>query len=348
MPAALALSNLTARTNLLWSNQYRRLMALSVVELRDISRRFPSLYDPRDWSEARRAEWREMLFWGEAAPPLRPDWAEPLAAGLDARVAALEARPDYEAALELLLVARSVYAARPPGPGRDEAAGWDGRVCAVLARDEFRLTPDMVDQRLEVVAGGPLPAPPRADPPRRTIRRPAPPRPAAVSPPPQPASPSAVARPVQPTPFTPATTGSSPVAPPIPPVVTPTVAAAVASAVTVTSPPAPLPPPVSPPPAAVAPKPPARPTPVTAVAAAVAPGPPAPSPPVAAAAVAPRPPAPPQDPDRLKVWHAWPRLPDHVRKCVLMLIEASARTAPPPASAAPPPAPPAPPPARKE
>src|SRR5204862_530969 len=84
-------------------------------------------------------------------------WAESLAVGLTEAVRQMEERPLLEVAFEYLIIARELYNARPDGPSKLAAAELDRRICVVLARDEFRYTPDIVDQRLEGVLGRRLP-----------------------------------------------------------------------------------------------------------------------------------------------------------------------------------------------
>lgn len=153
--STLILSNLRVRPNLLPADDYQQdMMRCSVFELRDIRERNPNLLGLAQLPAEKQKEWRESLFWGDAPPPaVDPRWPEQLAAGMADAIRELEERPTLEAAFELLLIARELYHARAEGPARTIAAEWDRRVCEVLARDEFRHTPDMIDQRLESILG---------------------------------------------------------------------------------------------------------------------------------------------------------------------------------------------------
>ena len=132
-------------------------------------------------------------------------------------------------------------------------------MCAVLARREFRFTPDMIDQRAEAILGF---AVPRAA--ARTKPAPAPaPEPAAPEPTPAPVSEPAAAEPL---------------AAPVPPPPAPNPEAAIA-----------------PPPAPDVSPAPAKSRTIT-------------------------------DPDLIRVCRRWPTLPDSVKTCILMLIDAADAT----------------------
>jgi len=323
----LNLSNLHVRPNLLSAEHYQQeMMRCSVFELRDIKERNPNLFD--GMPPSKQAEWRESLFWGDSPPqPVPPAWAEQLAGGLAEAVRDLEERPTLEAAIECLILARQLYHTRPDGPARAAAAELDRRVCLVLARDEFRHTPDMIDQRLENIlgrrlTGPPLPAVPPSEPP------PPPTRPAV--------------RPRQPALFP--MVADSRTEPSTEPVavdrgILPQSLPAVANAVFAAEPPVVLPSPlmkdeVSHPnglaslPAAVSPtqltrsevKPHGA-TPTTAPPekpADVRQAPAVPHRPTTTLTV--------RDPDLKRLVQRWATLPDHVKKCVMMLLDASEAT----------------------
>lgn len=323
----LYLSNLAVRPNLLPPGfTTHDVLRCSVFELRDIKGRTDSIVPDRLPNE-KQQEWRDSLFWGDSPPPpVTPGWAEHLASGLPEAVRNLEERPTLEAALECLILARQLYHKRPDGPARTAAAEWDRRICVVLARDEFRHTPDMIDQRLESILGRRLTGPPRPDaspvePPVRSaaaavsLRQPvlfpvaADAKTDAPHEPPSaddrdtlPQSVAVDAR-TESAPEPPAVL-SSPVIGEVPPLAGPTPLAA-------GSPP-PLPRAgVEPPkatPAAVTPGKPvdARPTPG---------GPPRPTTTLMV-----------RDPDLKRLVQRWATLPDHVKKCVMMLLDAAEAT----------------------
>ncbi|MDB5308649.1 MAG: hypothetical protein JWO38_2851 [Gemmataceae bacterium] len=298
--SGLNLSNLHVRPNLLSAEHYQQeMMRCSVFELRNINERNPGLV-PNPLPVVRQQEWRDSLFWGDSPPPpVAPAWAEHLAGGLSEAVRELEERPTLEAAFECLLLARQLYNTRPDGPARAAAAEWDRRVCVVLARDEFRHTPDMIDQRLESVLGHRLAGPPRP----------------AVQPVEPPARPAVVAvRPRQPILF-PATTEvvKAEAVPELPAVLpAPHLAAEV-------------------PPSSGLSPPPVEESPPTPTRAEIEPLPAAPMRPVE---VRPTPGTPPRptttltvrDPDLKRLVQRWSTLPDHVKKCVMMLLDAAEAT----------------------
>lgn len=156
------LSNLGVRPNLLPSQYQEEIPNISVFELRDIRRRSPNLHFTIP--EAAQAEWRRSLLWGDdPLPEANVRWAEPLACGMAEAVRDFEERPTLEVAFELLIVARQLYHTRSEERGQAEAAEWDERVCSVLLfRDEFRHTPEMIEERIESIVGHALPGPPRA------------------------------------------------------------------------------------------------------------------------------------------------------------------------------------------
>jgi hypothetical protein len=323
----LNLSNLHVRPNLLSAENYQQeMMRCSVFELRDIKERNPNLFD--GMPPSKQAEWRDSLFWGDSPPkPVPPAWAEQLAGGLSEAVRDLEERPTLEAAIECLILARQLYHTRPDGPARAAAAEWDRRVCLVLARDEFRHTPDMVDQRVENILGRRLTGPPL-------------PAVALSEPPPPPNRPAV--RPRQPALFplvadsrTEAST--EPVA--VDRCIIPQSSPAVANAVSVAEPPAVLPSPLAEDKVS-------RPNGMALLPAAESPtrlyrgeakphgATPTAAPPEKPADVRQAPAAPPRptttltvrDPDLKRLVQRWATLPDHVKKCVMMLLDASEAT----------------------
>lgn len=261
----LSLSNLSVRANLLSREYQSEYDCCSVFELRDIDRRNERLDVMVRLSPAHREEWRSSLEWGtRLRPQLNPRWPEGLAQTLRDDLPRLEQRPDLEAVFEALVVARQLYAVRPTGPAQDEAADWDRRLCALLTgRHEFRLTRELIDDRLEQVIGERLPGPP--DPVLPEIAAP------------------------QPTPI-----GEE----------LPTPSAVIPAHREETPPPTPTAP-IPPPAPEAAPVPSAAP-PIEFVVA---------------------PPA--EDPDLVRLTARWPHLPDAVRTCILLLVDAADRTAQP-------------------
>ena len=368
----LSLSNLHVRPNLLSeSNCQKEMMRCSIFELRDIKTRTDLVPDPLP--AEKQQEWRESLFWGDSPPPPVPNtWAEHLAGSLADAVHELEERPTLEVAFECLVIAREVYNTRPNGPLRLAAAELNWRICVVLARDEFRHTPDMIDQRVESILGRRLLAPirPVGVPTVPAIshvavaERPRPPQPipaktdvqvAVVPEQPAPASvPAAVSMPVPPAPpkTTPPvmirdkdlTVAERPRPPQPVSAKTDVQVAVVPEQPALASAPAEVPMAVSAaqpktlPPmiqdkdltVAERPRPP-QPIPAkTDVQVGVVPEQPAPAS-VPAAVSMPVPPAPPKttppvmirDKDLMRLVRRWSTLPDHVKKCVIMLLDAA-------------------------
>lgn len=262
----LALSNVQVRSNLLAFDTYQEEVPrhCTVWELKDVNSRIP-MDVLAQLPEARREEWRETLFWPLPTPPLAHDWTEELATAVPAALDAVEVRPAEEDAFELLVVVRQLYALRTDEGGRAEAEAWHERLVRVLGRDEFRLTRDMIDDRLTAVLG------------RRLVG------------PPTPIPPTPVATPV---------VSLSPPLPSVPP------------------PPLPEPPPAEPPP-----KPKRRKVPLKPLVQLLLPDPPPPppEPAVPAAAVT----APVVDADLELLNSRWDRLPDHVRKSIVLLVKAA-------------------------
>src|SRR5262245_4020059 len=133
----LKLSNLNVRPNLLAAEHYQReMLRCSVFELRNINERNPGLV-PNPLPAARRPVWRFSPFWGDSPPPVAPPWAQHLAGGVAETVRELEERPTLEGCFACLVLPRLLYTTRRDGSEKAPAAGWDRRVCDLLARDEF-------------------------------------------------------------------------------------------------------------------------------------------------------------------------------------------------------------------
>ena len=103
-------------------------------------------------TEAQRQEWKEHLFWGDRSVSMNDDdrgraWPELLAEGIPEALAALETRPDLERAFEILIVTELLSSPRFESHYRTPALAWGERVRAVLARNEFRLPRELVDQK---------------------------------------------------------------------------------------------------------------------------------------------------------------------------------------------------------
>jgi hypothetical protein len=113
---------------------------------------------PDHLTEAQRQEWKEHLFWGDRSVSMSDDdraraWPELLAEGIPEALAALETRPDVERAFEILIVTELLSSPEIESHYRKQALVWGERVRTVLARDEFRLPRDLVDQKLAGLLG---------------------------------------------------------------------------------------------------------------------------------------------------------------------------------------------------
>jgi hypothetical protein len=155
-------SNLQLRSNLLSPEYQREIRRVTVFEFKDIRERNPNLMSPDGLTEAQRQEWREHLFWGDRSVSMDDDdraraWLELLAEGIPEAVAALETRPDLERAFEILVVTELLSLPQVESHYRTQAQAWGERVRAVLARDEFRLPRDIIDQKLAGLLGAPVP-----------------------------------------------------------------------------------------------------------------------------------------------------------------------------------------------
>jgi hypothetical protein len=149
------------RSNLLSLEYQREICRVTVFEFKNIRERNPNLISPDNLTEAQRREWKEQLFWGDRSVSLSDDdraraWPELLAEGIPGALAALEARPDIERAFEILIVTELLTSSETDSHYRTQALVWGDRVRAVLARDEFRLPRDFVDQKLSGLMGVPV------------------------------------------------------------------------------------------------------------------------------------------------------------------------------------------------
>jgi hypothetical protein len=170
-----SLSNLHLRSNLLSLDYQQELHRVTVFEVKDTWRRCPLIKDPDRLTPEQRREWTEHLFWGDRSVSLADGdraraWLEMLAEAIPAAVEELEAQPDLEQAFEILVVTEQLRETEMDSHYRSQAARWGDRVYAVLARDEFRLSRDLADQRLAELLGRPAP-PKRARPARSAAAR---------------------------------------------------------------------------------------------------------------------------------------------------------------------------------
>lgn len=154
------LSNLRVLPNLLTKDGYQEeIYTCTLDEMLDFSRREPNLFSRERLSGANRYE-----FIARNGPNLRiiprletdgraTRWVEAARGGLAIAVTALEERADLEEGFELLVLAREAHYATEDARLRADAAAWDRCVYAVLLRPEFRLTPELIEQRLEGILG---------------------------------------------------------------------------------------------------------------------------------------------------------------------------------------------------
>lgn len=154
----LALSNVQLRSNLRSEDYQQEMGLLTVFEVKDIWRRNPMLRAPDALTPRQKEEWKDHLFWGERVVSLEDDdrgraWLEALAESVEPALEAIEERPTYEEAFELLVVTEQLKAEALGSWYGPRAADWSRRTRAVLARDEFRLTPAIIDQRLAEILG---------------------------------------------------------------------------------------------------------------------------------------------------------------------------------------------------
>lgn len=150
---SLGLSNIQLRSNLLSVDYQQEMSRITAFEIENIWDRNPSLRNPHALDEKQQKQLRDSLFWGDRRVTLDDDdrrraWGESLAERVEPTLECLESRPTLENAYELLVVTGQLCRADLNSIYRDKAIEWHQRVRAVLARDEFRLTPEMIDQRL--------------------------------------------------------------------------------------------------------------------------------------------------------------------------------------------------------
>ena len=151
------IANLEVRSNLLRFDDYqRKICELSVIEWKDIKGRNPYLISEVQMTPGQREQWRKSLFWATKRVSLKDEdratgWLHALAGELPKVVAHLEAKPDVEAAFEALYVTESLRSL--PTRFQTEAALWKDRIMAVLRRPEFRLTDELIEDRLERLMG---------------------------------------------------------------------------------------------------------------------------------------------------------------------------------------------------
>jgi hypothetical protein len=158
-----SLSNLHLRSNLLSLDYQQELARITVFEVKDTWRRCPLIRDPGRLTPEQRREWTDSLFWGDHSVSMADGdraraWLELLAEALPAAVEELEAQPDLERAFEILVVTEQLRTVEMDSHYRSQGARWGDRVYEVLARDEFRLPRDLVDQRLAELVGRPAPS----------------------------------------------------------------------------------------------------------------------------------------------------------------------------------------------
>jgi hypothetical protein len=156
-----SLSNLQLRSNLLSLEYQQEIRRVTVFEFKNIRERNPILMSPDNLTEAQRQEWKEHLFWGDRSVSMNDHdraraWPELLTEGIPEALAALETRPDLERAFEILIVTELLSSPQIESYYRTQALAWGERVGAVLARDEFRLPRELIDQKLAELLGVPL------------------------------------------------------------------------------------------------------------------------------------------------------------------------------------------------
>lgn len=161
----LELSNLQLRSNLLpedYQGEYdsrpgKKIMDLiTAVEVKDIWRRNPMLTNRLTREQQR--EWTARLFDGDTSVSMSEHdrdraWLEQLAERMEEVLASLEDRADVERTFEVLCVAESLAAPILDSTCAAKARNWAQRARAILGRAEFRLTAQMIDDRLTEVLG---------------------------------------------------------------------------------------------------------------------------------------------------------------------------------------------------
>jgi hypothetical protein len=154
--AQLHLSNLQLRSNLLSVNYQKEMTKVTAFEFKDILRRNELLIN--ELTPKQREEWTARLFDGDTSVSMSERdrgraWLEQLAERVEEVLGSLKDRADEERTFEVLCIAESLAA-----PGLDstyaaKAREWAQRARAILGRAEFRLTPQMIDDRLTQVLG---------------------------------------------------------------------------------------------------------------------------------------------------------------------------------------------------
>ncbi len=159
------LSNLQLRSNLLpadYQGEYRHRPGrrvsecITAYEIKDIKRRNPLL--TFELTGAQQREWRSGLFDGGTSVSMAEDdrrraWLEQLAESMDEVMAALKDHADCERAFEALCVAASLADPRLDSTYAAKAEAWVQSARVILGRPEFRLTPQMIDERLARALG---------------------------------------------------------------------------------------------------------------------------------------------------------------------------------------------------
>ncbi len=150
------LSNLSIRSTLMVERTYQEYVQwLSLQERLDIKRRNELLEVPTS-----RKEKVEALLWGDPPHPvLKIYWMWCFQAELPTKVQALQAAPTEEAAFECLAIARNLYAQVQSVSQRHTAEALEVRIFEVLQRAEFRLTKELIEERLERILGQRIPGP---------------------------------------------------------------------------------------------------------------------------------------------------------------------------------------------
>lgn len=161
----IGLSNLQMRSNLLprdYQGEYKhrpgkKVMAvITAYEVKDIRRRCPLLNIP--FTPEQRNAWTARLFDGDmivsmAERDRHRAWLEQLAEKMDRTLAALKDRADLERAFEVLCVAESLAAPDLDSHYATKAMDWSKQARRILERPEFKLTRQMIDDRLTQVLG---------------------------------------------------------------------------------------------------------------------------------------------------------------------------------------------------
>ena len=150
---SLGLSNIELRSNLLSVNYQREMSRITAFEIKNIWDRNPNLTDHASLTLSQQQELKERLFWGSTKVSLEDNdrsraWVESLAERVEPALDSLEGHPTLEDAFELLVVTGQMCRAEINSIYREKAIEWHRRVRAVLARDEFHFTSEMIDQRL--------------------------------------------------------------------------------------------------------------------------------------------------------------------------------------------------------